>query len=127
MIKSIQKIIYILSLVALPLSLNAQMGSTLRNEVKPFIATWNTANTSTGSTGNTTVKLPLYATGGIYGFTVDWGDGTQSHVTNTTLANATHTYASAGTYTITIRGTIRGWSFSNTGDRQKILNVSQWG
>ncbi len=106
----------------------AQMGSMLRNDSGggPFISTWNTNLTSAGSTGNNVVQLPLPA-GGNYAFSVDWGDGSNGTVTNGTLANATHVYGAPGTYTITINGLIEGWQFDNTGDRTKIIDVSQWG
>ncbi|MBX2829347.1 MAG: BspA family leucine-rich repeat surface protein [Flavobacteriaceae bacterium] len=107
----------------------AQIGSMLRNEegLAEFVSTWNTNNTSAGSTTNNVVQLPLLTTGGNYAFTVDWGDGTNGVVTNSTLANATHTYASPGIYTIIINGIIDGWQFNDTGDKLKITDVSQWG
>ena len=94
--------------------------------IAPFSATWNTSANSSGSTNVTTIKLPLYS-GGIYNFTVNWGDGKTGNVTTFNSVNATHTYASAGVYTINITGTINGFRFNNAGDRLKINNVSQWG
>lgn len=92
----------------------------------PFISVWNTANTSTGSSGSNQVRLPLLSTG-TYNFVVDWGDSTTDTITAWNQAQVTHTYASSGTYTITIKGVIIGWRFDNTGDRLKILNVTEWG
>ncbi|NDC25650.1 MAG: BspA family leucine-rich repeat surface protein, partial [Proteobacteria bacterium] len=63
-----------------------------------FVSTWNTNNTSTGSSASNQITLPLESTG-TYNFTVDWGDGTQNTITSGTDANRTHTYATAGTYT----------------------------
>ena len=37
-----------------------------------FYSTWNTSNTSTGSSTATQIKLPLISTG-TYNFVVDWG------------------------------------------------------
>ncbi|NBX91633.1 MAG: BspA family leucine-rich repeat surface protein, partial [Proteobacteria bacterium] len=91
-----------------------------------FISTWKTSNTSTGSSTSTKVALPLESTG-TYNFTVQWGDGTQNSITTWNDTNATHTYASAGTYTVTITGTITGFRFNNTGDRLKLTNISQFG
>lgn len=98
---------------------------------RTFISTWNTNNTLTGSSTSTQVKLPLESTG-TYNFTVDWGDG--SALENiTTAAGGIHTYGAAGTYTISITGTIRGFSFgstvnpTNTNERLKILSISKWG
>lgn len=107
--------------------------SVINAKPKPFISTWKTDNTSTGSSNNNQVKLPLMATG-IYNFTVDWGDGSSNTITTWNQAETTHTYATIGTYTITIRGYIRGWSFAAvhpttgaTGDRLKLLTITQWG
>lgn len=91
-----------------------------------FTSTWNTNNTSTGSSTTTQVKLPLISAG-TYDFIVDWGDGSSNTITVWNQAQTTHTYASAGTYTIKIKGTCIGWQFNNSGDRLKILTITKWG
>jgi surface protein len=92
-----------------------------------FYSTWNTSNTSTGSSTATQIKLPLVATG-TYNFVVDWGDGTSPEtITAWNQAETTHTYATAATYIIRITGTITGWQFNNGGDKLKLLSISQWG
>jgi len=91
-----------------------------------FISTWNTSNTSGGSSTSTQVTLPLINTG-TYNMLVDWGDGTQDTITIWNQAERTHTYATAGTYTITIKGTCRGFRFAGGGDRLKLLDISQYG
>lgn len=86
----------------------------------PHISEWRT------TTPNETVTLP-YTTGslaGIYSGIIDWGDGTQSV---NSYANRTHTYATPGFYTITIYGRVRIFRFANTGDKDKIYRVFQWG
>jgi surface protein len=93
----------------------------------PFVSTWNTSNTSGGSSAANQVQLPLELSG-TYNFTVDWGDG--SPIDTITVWNdplTLHTYAIAGTYTITITGQIEGFRFNNTGDKNKLLSVSSWG
>jgi surface protein len=85
-----------------------------------FISTWDT--TQAGSASDTVV-LPLLS-GGTYSGTIDWGDGNSDALS---YANRTHVYASSGIYTITIYGTIGGFRFANSGDKLKILNVSNWG
>jgi surface protein len=85
-----------------------------------FVSTWDT--TQAGSASDT-VELPLLS-GGTYSGTIDWGDSTTSSLS---YSNRTHTYASSGTYTITITGTIEGWQFNNGGDRRKITDISNWG
>lgn len=92
-----------------------------------FVSTWNTGNVTVGSSGPTQVQLPLEISG-TYNFTVDWGDG--SPIDTITVWNdplTLHTYALAGTYTITITGQIEGFRFNNTGDRAKIFSISSWG
>lgn len=89
-----------------------------------FIASWKTDNT--GDSDNDQIALPLEASG-TYNFTVHWGDGSSDIITVWNQSETTHTYASAGTFTITIAGTIDGFSFNNTGDDQKILDISNWG
>ena len=91
-----------------------------------FTSVWNTNNTSGGSSTATQIKLPLVSTG-TYNFVVNWGDGTQNTITVWNQAQTLHTYSVAGTYTITITGTITGFIFNNTGDRNKLLSISNWG
>lgn len=101
--------------------------STIKKETAlPFISTWRTTNTSVGSTALNQVKLPLISAG-TYNFVVNWGDGNSDTITTWNQAQTTHTYTSSGDYTITITGNCRGWQFANTGDRLKILTISQWG
>lgn len=92
--------------------------------VSEFVSTWNTEET--GDSNNDQISLPLVI-GGDYDFTVDWGDETSNTITAWDDAAKTHTYASAGEYTIKIRGTVEGWSFNNSGDPQKLTNISKWG
>jgi hypothetical protein len=88
-----------------------------------FISTWKTDNQTTGSSTATQVRLPLESSG-TYNFKVDWGDGSASTITTWNDVNTIHTYAAAGTYTLTIVGTITGFRFNNSGDREKIINIS---
>ena len=85
-----------------------------------FVSTWDT--TKAGSASNTVV-LPLLS-GGVYSGTIDWGDGTTSPLS---YANRTHVYATTGIYNVTITGTIGGWYHNNTGDKLKIIDISNWG
>ena len=92
----------------------------------PFVSTWNTANTSGGSSASNQVTLPLFS-GGSYNFIVDWGDGNIDTITAWNQAEVTHTYSSSGTYTISIGGECNGFRFNDGGDKLKILSVSTWG
>ena len=87
-----------------------------------FQSTWKTDNA--GVSSSTQIELPLLS-GGTYNFWIDWGDGSTTNVTS--YSQRTHTYASAGTYTLRATGTINGWGFQNSGDKLKILTISSWG
>ncbi len=90
----------------------------------PFESTWKTNNV--GTSDDDQIKLPLEATG-TYNFTVFWGDGSKDHITAWDQEEVTHTYSTAGTYTVKITaGTINGWRFNNTGDKLKILTIENW-
>jgi surface protein len=74
-------------------------------EVTSFISVWETA------ADGETVTLPL-ATNGTYDFTVDWGDGSEvAEVTAHDDLDITHTYVTAGQYTVTIDGLITRVAF----------------
>lgn len=82
-----------------------------------FITTWQT------TTANESITIPT--SGGGYNYSVDWGDNTYD--TNIT-GDATHIYAVAGTYTVSITsGTFPRIYFENSSDKAKILTVEQWG
>lgn len=103
--------------------------SVINTKPRPFISTWNTSLTSAGSSNSNQIKLPLTASG-LYNFTVNWGDNTSSSISASNQAEVTHTYGTAGTYTLSITGFLKGWSFQSVTaptDRLKILSISQWG
>ncbi|MDN3673067.1 BspA family leucine-rich repeat surface protein [Flavobacterium branchiarum] len=108
------------------------MGALIQNTVfgkskyKPFISTWKTDNLSTGSSQINQIKLPLTA-GGIYNFSVDWGDGTVSRITSWNQAEATHTYSNVGIYQVIITGKCDGFIFRGTGDKMKLMTIQRWG
>ena len=89
-------------------------------EETAFVTTWET------TTPSETITLPLVVSG-TYNFTVKWGDGTIDTITAYNQAEVTHTYATAGTYTVTIAGTIEGWQFNNAGDKTKIQTIESYG
>lgn len=60
------------------------------------------------------ISLPLVENGN-YDFIVNWGDGTKSHITSWDQFEKYHTYAKAGVKTVSIIGTIEGWSFGARG------------
>lgn len=94
-----------------------------------FEATWDTTRTTAGSTTSTQIALPLVAaaTGSLYNFVINWGDNTSSSISSSLQSEVTHTYASSGTYITKMWGTMRGWRFNGTGDRNKLQSVNKWG
>ena len=88
-------------------------------QVCPFITTWKTDNP--GSSDMNSISIPTGS--GTFDYTVDWGDESISMHTGP----ASHTYASPGTYTVSIKGDFPHLQFNNGGDREKILSVEQWG
>jgi len=79
-----------------------------------------------GTSADNQFELPLYSSGAI-SMDVDWGDGTTDTITSYNQAEKLHTYASSGTYTIQITNEVRGWKFTNWWDKDKMLDISNWG
>ena len=84
-----------------------------------FITTWKTDNS--GVSNSNEITIPTGS--GTFNYTVDWGDGSSS----THTGDATHTYATPGTYTVKISGAFPHLNFSGVKDNLKLLSVEQWG
>jgi len=104
--------------VIFTINLEAQKGQTgLKiTDVNAFITTWRTFSP------NEPITIPTIGTG--YNYTVDWGDGNTS--TGQT-GNASHTYATSGTQTVSLTGTFPRIYFNNTVESGKIRTIEQWG
>jgi len=88
-----------------------------------FTSTWSAAYT------NGQISLPIVSNGN-YNFNVNWGDNTADTIIDWYAPEKNHTFTTAGSsHTVTITGTIDGWSFKNTGggDSNKIDTISNWG
>ena len=85
-----------------------------------FITTWET------TTANEPITIPTNS-GFSYDYLVDWGDGSTSNETG----NATHSYATAGTYQVKITGVFPAIHFGTLPDLdvnlEKIKSIDQWG
>jgi surface protein len=92
----------------------------------PFIATWDTTKVSGGGSEYNQIKLPLVS-GGTYNFDINWGDGNSETITAWDQSGTMHSYETPNIYEINIDGVINGWSFADNNDRQKLLDVIQWG
>ena len=86
---------------------------------KPFVFQIDT----TKGNGFNTFTLPL--TNHFTDVYVKTSDGQRFTISNYLNTNRTINFASAGVYTIELRGQC-GWSFNNTGDCQK-LSIKSWG
>ena len=64
---------------------------------------------------------------GTYNATVSWGDGTTSNITSYNDSNLSHTYATAGEYLVTITGDFPKVEFANSGDKDKLVAIVNWG
>ena len=82
-----------------------------------FITTWITSG------ANENISIPTHNQS-TYNYSVNWGDG-NADINQT--GNTTHTYATAGAYTVTIIGDFPRIYFNNSGDRNKITSIEQWG
>lgn len=98
---------------------------TTNQDIGEFIFTIKTDNTGTSNSDQ--FKLPLTSTFNGVTAEVDWGDGNSDTITAYDQAETTHTYSSAGTYTIRISGSLRGWRFAGGGDSQKMIEIIQYG
>lgn len=93
---------------------NAEITITVENVAEPFVTTWKT------TTNNETITFRIMD-GFTYDFTIDWGDGS---IENNITTNKTHTYTSAGVYTVSVSGTFPAFL---TGDALKLQTIEQWG
>ncbi|MFT4250359.1 MAG: BspA family leucine-rich repeat surface protein, partial [Candidatus Woesearchaeota archaeon] len=91
---------------------------------KSFITVWKTDNA--GPSGDEQIMLPLESSGE-YDFVVIGENVTNSPVHVTDYTNNVINFSSAGVHEIEIVGTLEGWRFNNGGDRQKLLEIKQWG
>lgn len=89
---------------------------------RPFITTWEV-----GENGLLTIIIPTEGTG--YDYSVDFGDGT---LLNNQTGTVSHTYAEAGTYTVSINGDFPRICYGcdaglHTPSFLLIRSVEQWG
>jgi surface protein len=87
-----------------------------------------------GSSSNADQYQIAFGVGGNINATIDWGDGTSNVVTSTLDPNLTHTYATGGQYTITVKPVsasavenINWGRASGDGEAIKLKNITQFG
>ena len=84
----------------------------------------------TTTSANTVFTCPITDYGGLTPqLNINWGDSSSSPlITASNSVNRIHTYASAGTYTITISGFMPGFAVNNNSAiRTLITEIVQWG
>ena len=81
-----------------------------------FITTWRTTTT------NETITIPT--TGGGYNYDISTSDG--QTFTGVTGSQAI-TFATAGDYDVSISGAFPRINFNDSGDKDKIIDIKQWG
>ncbi|WP_422105536.1 BspA family leucine-rich repeat surface protein [Winogradskyella sp.] len=95
---------------------NGTAGDCIIDPSTLFISSWKT------TISNETITIPT--TGNGYNYSVDWGDGSTTHGHTGSIS---HTYSSAGIYTVKITGDFPRIFFNDLGDKDKIQSVTQWG
>jgi len=95
---------------------------------------FNVKTDNAGASNNDQFVLPLTSDfgGGNTTSSVDWGDGNTDLISSSAQGIKTHTYSSAGTYTIKMTPTtgtvgIKGFRFLDGGDDTKVLGIENWG
>ena len=81
-----------------------------------FVSEWETTS------NNEIITIPT--SGGGYDYTVDWGDGSMNMGVT---GDVSHNYASPGIHIVTITGDFPRIFFNDSGDKDKILAVTNWG
>jgi len=83
-----------------------------------FITTWQVSG------GDLSIQIPADQFDFTYNYTVDFGDGT---VLNNQTETISHTYTSAGTYTVKISGQFPKFDGGALFDNDELISVEQWG
>jgi hypothetical protein len=79
------------------------------------------------SSDNETLTLPVSAVADGFSpnYLVHWGDN--SDWEQFTSDSPSHTYLTAGTYTVTLSGNVSSWGFRGNGDKNKLTKVLNFG
>ncbi|WP_420401694.1 BspA family leucine-rich repeat surface protein [Flagellimonas sp.] len=118
------KKITLLSLFFVLLAANTIVAQTDETQ-RPFITTWKTDNPGFSNDNQITIPVNPGDSPHNYNYNVDWGDGTFSTGVRTSI---THNYSEPGVYSVSITGDFPRIYFNfNAGDRNKIIEVNQWG
>ena len=89
-----------------------------------FISFWRTDNAGDSNDNQITIRTTSRL---IFNCRVYWGDGTDDYITSYDDPAWTHTYPAIGDYEVRIEGFFNEFAFGNQGDRQKLMEIRQWG
>jgi len=89
----------------------------------PFITTWQTDNP--GTSCNTCITIPTHPDE-TYNYEIDW-DNDGVYEESGVSGDVTHDFGVERTYTIALRGEFPRIYFNREGDKEKIINIDQWG
>jgi len=88
----------------------------------PFVTTWET------TLANESITIYTNSSDYFYNYTIDWGDGT---IDSSLGGNATHSYATAGVYTVSVSGVFPTFSPANFDvdfpNGSKFKSIESWG
>ena len=85
-----------------------------------FLTTWKTSST------NQEIRIPVEVHSG-KNFTIDWGDGS-APTTVTTNGTQSHTYATSGSYRVTMTGDLSRINLGDSDSTPELLySIDQWG
>ena len=87
------------------------------SNITDFVTTWRV------DAGDLDITIPTEGDG--YDYSVDWGDNTAISTNQT--GDATHTYTMADSYEVRISGSFPRIYFNDGGDKDKIIEINQWG
>ena len=102
---------------------------TNQNGWPPYIPGGNlkmTFNTAFATTATNTVYLPIGGSSGTANAVINWGDGKLEYASTANVYS--HTYATTGTYHVTISGAMSayGQDFRSTGENHPLVSVDSW-
>lgn len=94
--------------------------SIISNAQDPFITTWEVQS------DDLEITIPVLSSQYSYDYAVDFGDGT---VLSNVTTSITHTYNSAGTYSVEITGVFPALRMNDSEyeNRLKLTSIEQWG
>ena len=122
-----QTIILALFLCATSLLPHVTSAQVTPDDPANFITTWNTENPGTSASNQITIP----GAGGGYNYEIYWENTASSTIYGTTslitTSSYTLTFPEPGIYEVQLSGAFPRIYFNNTGDKDKILQVNQWG